>query len=541
MKNRLSLNDMEWGKFKISDLFNVSLSKGDNKADLLGDGDIPLISSGFNNNGITKFIVDGDGISEIIKRNTITVDMFGKAFYQPFKYFAVSHGRINILSSLTSMSKETLKFIVSCINESTKNIFSYNRMCSSTRLSKLKILLPIDNQNKPNWQFMEDYIKQEQKKIAENVINYYEQKILETAFDLVGFEDVEWKVFPFDKLFRKIQRGKRLKKADHIDGNIAYVSSTGLNNGVDGFIGNKKDVRFFRENLTIANSGSVGSCFYHQYEYIASDHVTSLTLENADKHIYLFMATIIKRLEEKYSFNREINDKRIRTEKIILPADKKGNPHWDYMSKFMQKLEVEKLEKALEYIYLYIYIYIYIYRLAISEALRLPLLKEKEWKEFWLEDLVDISGGRDIYAKERIDGDIPYVTGTANNNGIGYFISNKNPTLERGCISVNRNGSVGYAFYHPYEALYGNDTRKLRSKYKDKYYSMFLVQSIKSQKEKYGYGYKMGTARLKRQKIMLPVNNIGGPDFVYMKKYMQIEEIKAFYQTLDYYKKKYEN
>ncbi|MGF3142626.1 restriction endonuclease subunit S [Facklamia sp. P13064] len=186
-------------------------------------------------------------------------------------------------------------------------------------------------------------------------------------------------------------------------------------------------------------------------------------------------------------------------------------------------------------------IYIYIYRLAISEALRLPLLKEKEWKEFWLEDLVDISGGRDIYAKERIDGDIPYVTGTANNNGIGYFISNKNPTLERGCISVNRNGSVGYAFYHPYEALYGNDTRKLRSKYKDKYYSMFLVQSIKSQKEKYGYGYKMGTARLKRQKIMLPVNNIGGPDFVYMKKYMQIEEIKAFYQTLDYYKKKYEN
>ena len=58
--------------------------------------------------------------------------------------------------------------------------------------------------------------------------------------------------------------------------------------------------------------------------------------------------------KEKYSFNREVNDKRIRTEKLILPVDENGKPHWDYMSKFMQKIEAEKLEKALEYIYIYI-------------------------------------------------------------------------------------------------------------------------------------------------------------------------------------------
>ncbi|MDO5018198.1 MAG: restriction endonuclease subunit S, partial [Lagierella massiliensis] len=74
--------------------------------------------------------------------------------------------------------------------------------------------------------------------------------------------------------------------------------------------------------------------------------------DNPDKYIYLFMATIIKRLEDKYSFNREINDKRIKREKIILPTDKNGDPHWEYMSKFMQKLESEKLEKVLEYIYI---------------------------------------------------------------------------------------------------------------------------------------------------------------------------------------------
>lgn len=351
-QNRLSLNDVEWGEFRIKDLFDVSLSKGDNKADLLNEGDIPLISSGSNMNGITKFINKGDGISEIIKSETITVDMFGKAFYQPFNYFAVSHGRINILTPLIKLSGEVMKFITGCINESTKDIFSYNRMCSSTRLYKIKILLPMKCDKKPNYKFMEDYIKQEQKDIAQKVISYYEQKMIETSFALVGLGDVEWKEFNFNDVFRKIQRGKRLKKDDHIEGDVPYISSTSLNNGLDQFIGNEDKVRKFKNNITLANSGSVGSCFYHEYEYIASDHVTSLTLDKADKYIYLFMATMIKRLEEKYSFNREINDKRIRKEKFILPADKNGNPHWDYMSKFMQKLEAENLEKVLEYIYI---------------------------------------------------------------------------------------------------------------------------------------------------------------------------------------------
>lgn len=353
-QSRLSLSDVAWGEFRISNFFNIGLSKGDNKADFLNEGRIPLISSGLNKNGITKFVESGDGKSEIIANNTITVDMFGQSFYHDYDYYAVSHGRVNILYPNFKANKFILLFCVDSINKSTCNIFSYNRMCSSTRLSKLNILLPIDNFGKPNWQFMEDYIKQEQKDIAQKVISYYEQKILETGFDLVGLEDVEWKEFYFNEVFRRIQRGKRLKKDDHIDGNMPYISSTALNNGLDQFIGNKENIRKFKNNISLANSGSVGSCFYHDYEYIASDHVTSLTLDKADKYVYLFMSTIVKRLEEKYSFNREINDKRIKNEKFILPADKNGNPNWEYMGKFMKNIEAEKLQKVLEYIYIYI-------------------------------------------------------------------------------------------------------------------------------------------------------------------------------------------
>ena len=535
-QNRLSLNDVEWGEFRIKDLFDVSLSKGDNKADLLNEGDIPLISSGSNMNGITKFINKGDGISEIIKSETITVDMFGKAFYQPFNYFAVSHGRINILTPLIKLSGEVMKFITGCINESTKDIFSYNRMCSSTRLYKIKILLPMKCDKKPNYKFMEDYIKQEQKDIAQKVISYYEQKMIETSFALVGLGDVEWKEFNFNDVFRKIQRGKRLKKDDHIEGDVPYISSTSLNNGLDQFIGNEDKVRKFKNNITLANSGSVGSCFYHEYEYIASDHVTSLTLDKADKYIYLFMATMIKRIEEKYSFNREINDKRIRKEKFILPADKNGNPHWDYMSKFMQKLEAENLEKVLEYIY--------IYRLAISYESKMLHLHSKEWKEFWLEDIVDIKSGVRLTKANQRDGNIPFIGSTNNCNGITNFIINRNDSLDNNVLGVNYNGSVVENFYHPYQAVFSDDVKRIHWKDKGKdneYTYLFLKQAILKQKEKYAYGYKFNASRMNRQKILLPINDSGDLDFDYIEKYMQIKEIKEQYKILDYYCKPLNN
>lgn len=183
-------------------------------------------------------------------------------------------------------------------------------------------------------------------------------------------------------------------------------------------------------------------------------------------------------------------------------------------------------------------IYIYIYELAVSKGLELISLKEKEWKEFWLEDIATIESGVDIYERERIEGLSPYITATAQNNGIGYFVANTNKSLAKQCISVNRNGSVGYAFYHDYPALYGNDTRKLTPKYNNRYVSLFLTHIITRQKDKYGYGYKMGTARLRRQKILLPIDKTGSPDYQYMKEYMQIQEIKEQFNILRFYKEK---
>ncbi len=159
--------------------------------------------------------------------------------------------------------------------------------------------------------------------------------------------------------------------------------------------------------------------------------------------------------------------------------------------------------------------------------------KRHEWQPFFIEDVAEIVSGKDIYERERKEGFIPYVTATANNNGIGYFVGNSNETLERNCLSVNRNGSVGYCFYHPYAALYGNDTRKLRPKINNKYVALFLSWCITMQREKYGYGYKMGTGRLKRQRILLPVNSNSEPDWEFMETFMREKEQKLLKPIID--------
>lgn len=350
--SKLKLTDVEWGEFKVGDIFEVTNSKPYHKNNLkITKKGIPYITRTSFNNGLEE-IVENINVHKNPK-NTISLGAENADFfYQSVEY--ITGNKMYIIQN-DNISKNVGIFLVQAFRNSIKDCgFGYGKGLTGTRFKERIVMLPMDSQGQPNWQFMEDYIEQEQKAQAQQVIDYYERKLIELAGDVVGLDKVEWKTFQFTEVFQKIQRGKRLTKANQTDGLKPYISSTSDNNGVDAFIGNETGVRKFEDVLTLANSGSVGSTFYQQFEFVASDHVTALKSKNADKYAYLFLSTVVKRLEEKYSFNREINDTRIKREKVILPADKEGNPNFQYMSDFVKKLELDKVQEVLEYIYIYI-------------------------------------------------------------------------------------------------------------------------------------------------------------------------------------------
>lgn len=354
--SKLTLDSVEWGEFRIKDLFELHLSKGDNQANLLDEGNIPLVSSGLNINGISKFIREGDGKSELFDGNILTVDMFGKAFYHEYNFFSVSHGRINILIPKFEITKFIAVFIVAEIDKNFSNVFSYNRMCSQKRLRSSKILLPIDYKGKPNWQFMEDYVKQEMKIQSSKVAAYYENKLMKLSFELLDLE-VEWKEFKVKDIFEfKKKSSKGLNYLEKYDKGISYLGATNRNNGVLEFVKDDEKLKYKGNCIAFIRNGegSMGYAVYKKEDFIATQDISVGYNDNLNLYTGTFITTIADRVRGKYNFGYKRNQNRLENEILHLPIDKNGEPHWEYMSQFMKKLEKENIEKTLNHIYIYI-------------------------------------------------------------------------------------------------------------------------------------------------------------------------------------------
>lgn len=340
------LLSIRWKPFVISDIFTISPGKRLTKA-VMKVGKRPFIGATDSNNGITAWV---DNTNESLDKLVLGVNYNGsvvETFFHPYEcIFSDDVKRLHLKNGITSY--HVMLFLKTMIIQQ-KVKFEYGYKFNEKRMKRQKILLPVTDEDSPDWQFMEEYMRRKEILLLKPTIEKLcKQLILRENLGGGKLRLHQWKPFLITEIFTEIQRGKRLKKADHTEGTVPYVSSTALNNGVDGFIGNEGSIRIFYDCITIANSGSVGSAFFHQYEFVASDHVTQLKRKGLDKYAYLFMLPIINRLSEKYCFNREINDKRIKRERILLPVNNKGEIDFEFMSSFMQEVESDMLKNTLK-------------------------------------------------------------------------------------------------------------------------------------------------------------------------------------------------
>ena len=343
-----NLANCNWRGFTLSDLFQITSSKSGRDKNKLTQktGDIPYITRSEKNNGYHSFIGTQDNKFGLNEGNVISIGLDTQtAFYQPIKFYTgqniqiLSNDKLNIYIAL---------FLVPLLKRLMKNFNWGGNGATLTRLKRSKILLPVNYSGQPNWTFMEKYMKEKEQILLKKCITRFKENYVEEGIPLLS--DKRWAEFYIKDIFPNIQRGKRLKNEDHLKGTMPYVSSTAMNNGVDDFVSNKEKVRIFSNCLTLANSGSVGVCFFQPFKFVASDHITKLENPLYNKYIYWFIATILARLSKKYSFNREINDNRIRKEKILLPVDENGNLDYEYMEKYMKKIEKKQIHIYLNYL-----------------------------------------------------------------------------------------------------------------------------------------------------------------------------------------------
>lgn len=163
-------------------------------------------------------------------------------------------------------------------------------------------------------------------------------------------------------------------------------------------------------------------------------------------------------------------------------------------------------------------------------------LEYKNWKEFFLEDVVSIKGGKRLTKADMQDGKMPFIGASEQNNGVTAFTCSENESLDNNVLGVNYNGSVGFSFYHPYKAIFTDDVKRVKWKddtHNNRYTLLFLSSMIGQQKCKYAYGYKFNSQRMKRQKILLPICSDNTIDWLFMETYMKQKEQEILKQTIE--------
>ncbi|MCL1808445.1 MAG: restriction endonuclease subunit S [Clostridiales bacterium] len=315
-------------------------------------------------------------------------------------------------------------------------------------------------------------------------------------------------LFVFGDVFAPPERGQRLVKADQAAGDVAYVSSTKINNGISAFISPPDYMMIHNKKLTLSNSGSVGYCFYHNYDFVASDHVTVIGLKDETvpltENIALYLKPVFESMQYKYSFGREITDSRLAKEQLLLPsADEK--PDWTFMENFTVNIKGNIRWPKLQ---------------ASSSA---TLLSDKEWAVIGMGEIFTFLKGKRLVKADMQPGNTPFIGAISTNNGVRQLIDEE-ALFEGNCITVNYNGCVGEAFYQekPFWAsddvtvLYPMDWWAL-----NRNVALFLITVIKENRYLYSYGRKWTTDKMKNTKLTLPVDSNGSPDFSFMEQYIQ--------------------
>ena len=324
----LKLEDREWKEFKIGDIFSFKRGErqvsGNRKS-----GNIPYYSASDTMNGLTDMISNPSFIEQ---KDSIICTTFGQAYFVKGGFSASDE--ITILHN-EHINKYSGIFIVQTIMQN-KEKYNFGHKAFSKKLIKDKILLPTTIFGIPDYDFMEQYIKEREELKLQEYIEFAQKEIARIEKDIVELNtNHKWAEFYLRDLF-KIFHGKRLVKEKRIDGETPLLTASATNEGVSDFISNEDMVKY-RNVITI---DMFGHSFYHKYECVGDDNIYFLINDDLCDEVKQFISVCINRNSSKYSYGKQFREKNAMVDKVLLPIKDDGTLDVEYMT---------------QYIYIYIY------------------------------------------------------------------------------------------------------------------------------------------------------------------------------------------
>lgn len=306
---------------KVQELFDCAYGHGlslNNLTRLDGPGGVNFVSRTTRNNGVSARVARIEHVVPFTG-GLITVPLNGEggalfACLQPTPFYTAFH--IMVLTPRKSMSVSEKLWWALCIRA---NHFRYGFGRQANR-SLTDLELPDDA---PSW--VSDVPLPDFDTLA--------GPALEGALPALG--QAQWREFSYDEVF-VLERGERVIKRELHPGDVPYIRSTAMNNGISAY----GELPPRQGNaITVSANGSVGEAFYQPGPFFASDDIVILRPKfSLDPFVAVFLCGLIRRERWRFSYGRKWFSERMRASRIRLPVTPAGAVDVQFMGEYIKHL-----------------------------------------------------------------------------------------------------------------------------------------------------------------------------------------------------------
>lgn len=124
------------------------------------------------------------------------------------------------------------------------------------------------------------------------------------------------------------------QNAMNLNGNVPYVTTTSINNGVSQFA--DEEPNFEGKCLSVAMNGSVGEVFFQIDDFITSGDNAVLTIKKGyNPYLLLFIGTLIRNHQWRYNYYRKMSLDKLKNLELPMPI-KKEKIDLEYIKKIVK-------------------------------------------------------------------------------------------------------------------------------------------------------------------------------------------------------------
>ncbi|GAA9582847.1 restriction endonuclease subunit S [Helicobacter pylori] len=375
------LNAIKWGEFKLEDLFEAGNGDFDiQKCHINHKGEF-VITAGLSNNGV---LGQSDIKAKVFESHTITIDMFGCAFYRSFPYKMVTHARVFSLKPKFEINHKIGLFLSTLFFGYPKK-FGYENMCSWAKIKNDKVILPL----KPtanaqtlediDFNFMEKFIAEleqcrlaelEQCRLAEleaylkaaglenTTLSSGEENALNLFNNSIGCNTpcgLTWQSFKLGDLFEiRPTKAYNLTNSHLFDSNAKnpVVTNSSLNNGISGYSSLEPTEK--GNQITYSDTTTSEGIFYQKRPFIGYSHVQGLYPlkyhEFWNEKTLLYIVTAFKKVAcGRFNYGNKFNRKIASGMPIFLPTNQHGKIDFHFMRTLINALMKQTIQGVVQY------------------------------------------------------------------------------------------------------------------------------------------------------------------------------------------------